>query len=227
MKESIGARVGRIISGSFNAIVDAVESAAPEVVMKEAIREVESAIEDVKAEYGKVIAQKHMATKSLAAENEKLEDMNEKAQFAVDEGKDDLAKAALKKVMQAESQIPILEKTIAGCLEQEKELESYIKALQGKKEEMEEEIENFKKSVEAGKEQSLAPGEDTVSGGAKAANKVSKASGVFNRVLKNAGMDKKAGDLSSVDESKVKELEALQQSNRLDERLAALKAKKK
>ena len=50
MKESMGARVGRIISGDFNSLVDAVENAAPEVVMEQAIREVDSAIDEVRAE---------------------------------------------------------------------------------------------------------------------------------------------------------------------------------
>ena len=43
MNESIANRVGRIVSGSLNALVDAVENAAPETVLKEAIREIDSA----------------------------------------------------------------------------------------------------------------------------------------------------------------------------------------
>ena len=35
MKESITRRVGRLISGSFNALVDAVENSAPETVMED------------------------------------------------------------------------------------------------------------------------------------------------------------------------------------------------
>ena len=39
MKERLIKRVGRIISGSFNAVVDAIENAAPETVMEQALRE--------------------------------------------------------------------------------------------------------------------------------------------------------------------------------------------
>ncbi|WP_316369602.1 hypothetical protein [Candidatus Thiodiazotropha sp. CDECU1] len=41
MKESITNQVGRITSGNVNALLDAVENAAPDLVMEEAIREVE------------------------------------------------------------------------------------------------------------------------------------------------------------------------------------------
>ena len=43
--ESIAQRVGRLVSGGFNALVDAVENTAPETVMEQAIREIDSAIE--------------------------------------------------------------------------------------------------------------------------------------------------------------------------------------
>lgn len=48
MKESITARVGRIISGSLNALIDAVEDSAPEWVMEQAIREIDGAIDEVR-----------------------------------------------------------------------------------------------------------------------------------------------------------------------------------
>lgn len=48
MKESITTRVGRIISGSVNALVDAFENAAPEMVMEEAMREIDSADDSIK-----------------------------------------------------------------------------------------------------------------------------------------------------------------------------------
>lgn len=62
MTESIASRVGRIISGTVNQLVDAAESAAPEAVLEQALREVDQAIQDVRAELGKVEAQIHLAT---------------------------------------------------------------------------------------------------------------------------------------------------------------------
>lgn len=41
MKENMTDRVGRIISGSLNALIDAVENTSPEMLMSEAIREID------------------------------------------------------------------------------------------------------------------------------------------------------------------------------------------
>ena len=71
MSESIGRRVGRLVSGGFNALLNAVENSAPDVIMQQAIREVDEAIDDVRAELGKVIASKHLASSRLMDENRK------------------------------------------------------------------------------------------------------------------------------------------------------------
>ena len=72
MNESITSRVARLMSGSVNALVDAVENASPELVMEQAIREVDSAIADTQAELGQQIAQKHLASKKLIEEKPDL-----------------------------------------------------------------------------------------------------------------------------------------------------------
>ena len=68
-------RVTRLISGSVNSIVDAVENASPETVMKEAIREIDRAIDEVRDHLGLAIANRHNATKRLAEANAKHEEL--------------------------------------------------------------------------------------------------------------------------------------------------------
>ena len=63
MSETLSRRVGRLVSGGFHAIIDAAENLAPEAVMNESIREIERAVDDVRAELGRVLAQKHLAAK--------------------------------------------------------------------------------------------------------------------------------------------------------------------
>lgn len=75
--------MGRIISGSLNALVGALENTAPEMIMEQAIREIDLAIEEVRTELGKVIALKYLANRRLAEKNDKHEDMSEKIQYAV------------------------------------------------------------------------------------------------------------------------------------------------
>ena len=225
MKESMSSRVGRIISGSLNAVVDAVENSAPEIVMKEAIREIESAIDDIRTEYGRVVAQKHLSTKSLASENEKYDALEEQAALAVKEGRDDLAKAAIKKTMQIEAQIPILEKTITECSDKERELDSYVRALQGKKDDMFEEMNNYIESTREAKSIAASGSKQNLSSDSDIPSKVNKASLTFNRILGQAGLDKAVSSLTNVDEARIAELEELSRNNRIEERLAKLKAR--
>jgi len=64
MSESITRRVARLVSGSVNALVDAMESSSPETVMEQTIRELDSAIADTRSELGQQVAQKHLASKN-------------------------------------------------------------------------------------------------------------------------------------------------------------------
>ncbi len=147
MAEGLTKRVGRIISGSINAIVDAVENAAPEVVMEQAIREIDGAVDEVRNELGKVIASKHLANKRLSEKNTQHEELTEKIEVAVSEGRDDLSEAAISNQLDIEAQIPVLEHTIAECGEREKELEGYITALQAKKREMKDELKTYRETI--------------------------------------------------------------------------------
>ena len=53
MSETLSRRVGRLVSGGFHALIDAAENLAPEAVMNESIREIERAVDEVRAELAK------------------------------------------------------------------------------------------------------------------------------------------------------------------------------
>lgn len=222
MVEGLTKRVGRIISGSINALVDAVEGAAPEVVMEEAIREVDSAIDEVRAELGKVIASKHLANKRLAEKNARHEDLAEKLELAVSQGRDDLAEAAISHQMDIEAQIPVLERTIAECGEREKELEGYITALQAKKREMREELQTLREHKRQAAEVDTSGNAAAGISGNSVNRKVEQASSAFSRVLeKQTGLGMANRDATSA--AQLAELEKLARENRIKERLAAVK----
>lgn len=223
MSESIGTRVGRIVSGSLNSLVDAVENMAPEVVMEEAIREIDNAIEEVRGELGKVAVNKHLATRRLQEENRKHEDLSANLKVAVSQNRDDLAEAAISKQMDIEAQIPVLESTIRDAAEREVELEGFVTALQAKKREMREELKQFRESRQAA--------ETNMDSGASSdkksvGSKVSRAESAFERVMeRQTGIPGMAGS-SDKTAAQLAELEELARSNRVAERLAALKANK-
>jgi phage shock protein A len=220
MAESIANRVGRLVSGGFNALVDAVENAAPETVMEQAIREVDSAIDEVRAELGRIIANKHLASNRLMEENRKHEEIGEKIQLAVTESRDDLAEAAVAQQMDIEAQIPVLEAAITDAGSQEKELEGYVAALKAKRREMEDELASFRASRES------TPSADA-SGpkGNETQSKVERASSSFDRVIKRAsGLPGMSGPEDRKSAAQMAELDELARKNRIQERLARIKS---
>lgn len=219
MNESITSRVARLMSGSVNALVNAVENASPELVMEQAIREVDSAIADTQAELGQQIAQKHLASKKLIEENNRYEVLTEQLHIAVANSRDDLAEAGIAEQIDIEARMPVLELSIANATAREKELEGFIQALQAKKREMKSELNTFLQTRAA----SVSATSVASKQGDSAADKANRAGASFDRVLEKAtGI---AGrDVSLTSASKLAELEELARHNRIAERLAALKA---
>ena len=221
MSETLSRRVGRLVSGGFHALIDAAENLAPEAVMNESIREIERAVDEVRAELGKVLAQKHLAAKKMADESNRHEAIDANLQAAVDAGRDDLAEAGIAEQMDIEARLPILENTIADCAAQEKELEGFIAALQAKKREMQQQLQDWRAA-----QQNMSTGK-TAGGNGSDLNRITrdaeKSGNAFDRVMGRQNSVHSSTDAAQL--AKLKELEDLSRNNRIAERLAALKAK--
>ncbi|MGN7002026.1 PspA/IM30 family protein [Neisseria sp. P0005.S008] len=221
MSETLSRRVGRLVSGGFHALIDAAENLAPEAVMNESIREIERAVDEVRAELGKVLAQKHLAAKKMADESNRHEAIDANLQAAVDAGRDDLAEAGIAEQMDIEARLPILENTIADCAAQEKELEGFIAALQAKKREMQQQLQDWRAA-----QQSMGTGKTAGGNGSdlnRIAHDAEKSGNAFDRVMGRQNSVHSSTDAAQL--AKLKELEDLSRNNRIAERLAALKAK--
>ena len=221
MSESLASRVKRLVSGSANMIVTAVESLAPEMVMEEAVREVDSAIDDVRTELGQVMTRQYHATRRLAGENKKHEELSVSIKVALNEGRDDLAEAGVERLLDIEAQIPVLESAIGETREAQIELEGYVAALRGRKAEMKEELREFR----ASQKEAAASGGGDGSGpqGSDTERRVEKASEAFDRAMEIGGgigggdaPDRKSAAANA-------ELEQLARKNRVNERLARFK----
>ncbi|KPN71677.1 PspA/IM30 family protein [Neisseria sp. 83E34] len=220
MSETLARRVGRLVSGGFHALVDAAENLAPEAVMNESMREIERAIDEVRAELGKVLAQKHLAAKKMADESNRHEALSESLQAAVNNGRDDLAEAGIAEQMDIEARLPVLENTIADCATQEKELESFIAALQAKKREMQQQLQQWR----AAQQRSAGPADAAGGDLNRIARDAEKSGNTFDRVMGRQNAVHSSTEAAQL--AKLKELEDLSRSNRIKERLAALKANK-
>ncbi|MCL2829157.1 MAG: PspA/IM30 family protein [Betaproteobacteria bacterium] len=222
MADSISTRVARIIAGNVHSLIDALENANPEAGMAQAIREVDNVIDEVAAGLGRAAASKHLALSNLAEQNRRHEQLAGEIDIAVREGRDDLAKAAIARQLDIEAQIPVLEQAIANAASEEKEMEGYLTALRAKKREMEETLRQF---ISARAAQNVSTGGI---GGAKksAPDKMTQAESAFDRILaRQTGLPGLMPATDAESAAKLRELSDLARNNRVEERLAALKAK--
>src|SRR3954449_1963287 len=92
MAESIFARVSRLLSATVEDTVDRMEQAGGDAVMREAIREADRAIDQVKAELQSTMARRLQAARQQRMLSERAEELTTKAKFALGEGREDLAR---------------------------------------------------------------------------------------------------------------------------------------
>lgn len=223
MVESIASRVTRVIGGSVHALLDAMENAAPEAVMGQAIREVDQAIDDVRVELGRAEADKHLATSSLNKLNTQNEDLAGQIELALAKGDDDLARAGIARQVDIEDQLPVLQRSLQEAMERSRELEAYVVALLAKKREMEGALRDFiaSRAIAAAPARSGSGSSGRVQG--KSQDRVERAGAAFDRVISGqTGVDGVTAPINP-DASKLQELRELARRHRIDERLAALK----
>jgi len=219
MTDTIASRVTRVIGGSVHALLDAVENATPEATMAQAIREVDQAIDEVRSELGRVEAVKHLATSSLNKLNTQKETLSEEIELAMDKGNEALARAGIAKQIDIDDQIPVLQHSLQDAIGRGNELEGYIAALLAKKREMEGALQDFIAAHKAASAPAAGQaGSGTVQG------KVDRAGSAFDRVLARQTGLAVAGSGINADAAKLRELQEMARTHRIDERLAALKA---
>lgn len=223
MSESLARRVARLVSGGFHAMLDKAEDCIPEAVMQENIRELERTIDEVRTELGKVLAQKHLATKKLADENNRHEQLAGQIATALDVGREDLAKAGIAEQLDIEARLPVLEQSLADCSSQERELDAFVAALLAKKREMQAALDDWKRAQASIGGAATGSGAD--SNKMAQLERAAEQNGVqFNRVLQRQG----GIGIASPDAAQaaaLQELSDLGREAQIAARLAALKAK--
>lgn len=225
MADTLSARVGRIVSGSAHALIDAIEGAMPDAVIQQTLREIDKAVDDVRTELGRAIAGRHLANKRLTEQSSRHEDLAGQIELALTQGREELARAAVEHQLDIEAQIPVLEATVADAAKREVELEGYVAALLAKRREMEEAFQAMMLARAHGAEEAgAAQGGPAGEGGPSVTRRVENATGAFDRLMAKEG----APGLGGVDrdkDAKLAELEGLSRRNRVEERLAAIKAR--
>lgn len=138
MKETILTRAGRIIRYSIRQLIEAfeAENADPNAASENAVREIDSLIAEVRAELGKNIAQRHLASKQLSEAEKRHRQLSSEVETAIQENREDIAEKAIERQLETEAQMPVLESVIKEYDNKIKHLERLISSLQAKQREM-------------------------------------------------------------------------------------------
>ena len=220
MAESIFARVRRVVSGRVEDQVDAMERANNDSVMRETIREVDRAIDIVRKDQQDAMTRRLQAVRQQQNISKRAEAMTAKAEFALNEGREDLAEGALTRQVDLEEQIQKLQSVQDLAKVQEAKLEESLAALTARKREMEEALAAFQVArTEAG-----AGGIDGVSASVEIERKMEKAEAAFDRAMSSeGGVGFSRSDVEAINQ--VAEIDTLSRRSEVSDRLAALKAK--
>jgi phage shock protein A len=219
MAETLAVRVTRILAGSAHALLDAIEDIAPEAIMRQAIREIDQVLGDVRLDLGKVEAAIHLITCHINKLNNENEQLATQVETALERGEEDLARAGIERQTLIDDQTPVLQHSLAGQQDRARELEGYITALLAKRREMEDAFQEYLASRAQVSAAAVAAGQ--VNQGARVEN----AQSAFDRALARQTGVNGLRSAQSGDAQKLKELQELARRNRIDERLAQLKAR--
>lgn len=222
MAESLRNRVSQIIVGSVHTLIDKIEDQAPEAVMEQAVRRVDAVIDEVRQELGVVAANRHLVQRQHAELNRRHLELTANAEDAFALNRDDLARAAVAKQLDLEAQMPVIEGTLQDFVKQEKDLSGYIDALTGKKHEMQDALNAFQAS------RARAASATGISASTNNAQiKVDEAHAAFGRIFeRQTGLSIGDQRLSVEQSTKLKELDDLVQTRRVEERMAQIRASK-
>ena len=144
--ESALKRIGRIIAGMTNLAIDAAEGVNPEAVITQAIREIDAAADEVRADLGRATAERHrLDARKHQLLHEKAE-LDDRVRVALDGNRDDLAEAGIARQVDIEAQVGVLDRLLAEADEKVAQYNETIDAVAASRREAEQTRADFKAS---------------------------------------------------------------------------------
>jgi phage shock protein A len=221
MTQNLRSRVAKVIAASAHSVLDKWEDANPVAMLEQSARELEQVSSDVRAELGVAVANRHLTQQQHVRLNQEHTALADAISTAIVAGRDDLAKPAVARQIDIEAQLPVLEDSLVRLASEEKELSAFVEALMGKKREMQRAVQEFEKSR---REARSTVGSNAVKSSHTQA-RVQAAQDAFDRTLqRQTGIEGLARGATLEQASKIKELGDIVRDNKINERLAALKA---
>lgn len=110
--EGILARLGRVIAGVVNNAIDAAESSNPVAVAQQAVREIGAIADEARAALGVAVAAGHRLKAKTDDLDAEIRDLDDKIRIGLENGREDLARAATGVQIDLEAQREALSKAI-------------------------------------------------------------------------------------------------------------------
>jgi len=215
--EGILSRVGRLVAGLAHAAVDKAEQKDPVALVEQAIREIDREAEEARAALGKHTAEQHRLESRTRELDTELLALSSKIETALQQGREDLAKAGIERQIDIEAQIAALQVAIADVNERIEEAQGAVQAVIAARREGEARLAELKRSL--AREQT-APSPDN--GAPRALSAADKALRSLESISRVTGVPSSGGHPHA---SQMNELERLHRDRTVEERLAAFKAK--
>lgn len=121
-------RLKDIVNSNLNAMLDAAED--PEKLIRLMVQEMEDTLVEVKANCAGAIAARKKAERAAAAAEAAVGEWADRARLAIDKGRDDLAREALREKKRFEEQAEAYRQEAAGCGEIVDQYKSDIAAVE-------------------------------------------------------------------------------------------------
>ena len=178
MNEGILSRMGRLIAGAANAAVDRLEDVNKVSVVEQALREIDAAAEEARADIGRSKAEEYRINSRRTALAEDLAAIDDKIRTALSTGREDLAKAGVARQIDLEAQIAALDRALSDVTAHIGEGHQALQAVLATRREAEARLAELRRS-EAAHPPETRPGRVRAGdGAARAAAAVSRVTGV-------------------------------------------------
>ena len=212
MAEPFYMRAKRVVSAGIESALDQAERASGTSLMREAIREVDRAMDKVRSEHEDAIDRQSQAVGQQKLSAQRAEEWLGKVQFTLEKGREDLAEAAIMQQMEFEAKVKHFKNQEASAKTDASRLDALLEELTARKAVMEDELTAFEKMMSENSAASDGKSESDRS----VDRRVERAEATYDRTMEMAGgvngTSKHAAEIGK-----------MQRHSEVEERLAAMK----
>lgn len=212
--EGVVGRIARLIAGMAHDAIGQAEQSNPKALLEQAIREIDSAADEVRLDIGKATAERHRVKSRRDELTHEVEELDRSLAIAVKENRDDLAAAGIERQLDIEAQCGVLDALLKDIDDSLAQFNATLDAVRASRREAEARLADIRRTVAAAPAGAGAAGH----AGTDVSAKLERAGAAVARVT---GVP--AGPMP---DKAVDELRQLARDHAVKERLARLKAGK-